>query len=632
MGGNYQMSKISSKILNYLDIIFFIVLISIKLLCFGRQIETGYFSYKSLFSPVLASVIILASLAFLFNTKGRRKFLFICNLIISLFIIVDLNYFRYFKDVISIPAIINGLLLGPVKSSIENLFKATDLLYVLDLVVFSILRKHSKYGKKYNKRYSKKVNLPFSQRLVPFLCLFILGAAINTVSFIRLSKEQPRLISTMYNKVYISKNLGDLNYHYLDIFNSLSNSISKKAPVSAQAQEEVKGFLQTNSEKPTENLKSAGVGKNLIVIQVEALQAFPINRKVNGAEITPNLDRWIKKSAYFNNYFYQTAAGGTSDAEFLSNNSLYPTASGSVTYMYTGNEFNALPKTMANEGYTTAAFHGYRESFWNRNIMYPKYGFQNFYGEKSYNIDEKIGLGLSDKSFLNQTFEKIKALPQPYYSFMVTLSSHFPYDDVAKYGDFNVGDLDGTLVGNYLKAIHYTDEQLGMFLDKLDKEGITKNSIVVVYGDHYAIPKENDKDLAKLLGTNGFTDLQWMELQKVPMLIHFPDNKHSGTYPIYGGQIDLYPTLANIFNLPCSNMMGKDLFNSKQGKVIFRNGSFSDGNMFYLSPQNTYYDIKTGQTIQENDNLKNAKEAAINQLEYSDLILKHNLIKKFNEN
>lgn len=138
------------------------------------------------------------------------------------------------------------------------------------------------------------------------------------------------------------------------------------------------------------------------------------------------------------------------------------------------------------------------------------------------------------------------------------------------------------------------------------------------------------KDLAKFLNKSGFTDLEWMELQKVPMFIHFPEDRYKGTYSVYGGQIDLYPTLANIFNLPASNMMGKDLFNSKEGKVIFRNSSFTDGKVFYLSPQDSYYNIKSGEKLKENDVLKNLKESSINQLEYSDLILKHNLIKKFN--
>ncbi|KAJ50621.1 phosphoglycerol transferase MdoB-like AlkP superfamily enzyme [Clostridium tetanomorphum] len=616
------MNKVTGKILNHLDVLSFILLITIKLSLCGKELETGYFSYKVILPPILASVLLLASFSFLFNKKNRIRFLLFCNFIISIFIIADLNYFRYFKDVISIPIILNGFQLGAVKSSVGNLFKVQDLFYALDLTLFFYFYSKSKY--------EKKNTIPFPLRLIPFSCVFFTGAIMNAMYFINLSKEQPRLISTMYNKVYISKRLGDLNYHYLDAVNSISNSISKRTPVSQKTQEKVKTFLQSNSEKPTENLKGVGEDKNLLVIQVEALQSFPINQKINGVEITPNLNKWLKKSAYFNNYFYQTAAGGTSDAEFLSNNSLYPTASGSVTYLYTRNEFNAMPKAFLNKGYTTVAFHGFRESFWNRNIMYPKYGFETFYGEKSFDIDEEIGLGLSDKSFFNQSIEKIKTLQQPYYSFMVTLTSHFPYEDVKKYGNFNVGDLEGTLVGNYLKSIHYTDEQLGIFLNELEKEGITKNSIIALYGDHYAIPRDNEKDLAKFLNKSGFTDLEWMELQKVPMFIHFPEDRYKGTYSVYGGQIDLYPTLANIFNLPASNMMGKDLFNSKEGKVIFRNSSFTDGKVFYLSPQDSYYNIKSGEKLKENDVLKNLKESSINQLEYSDLILKHNLIKKFN--
>lgn len=39
-------------------------------------------------------------------------------------------------------------------------------------------------------------------------------------------------------------------------------------------------------------------------------------------------------------------------------------------------------------------------------------------------------------------------------------------------------------------------------------------------------------------------------------------------------------------------MFGRDLLNSKDESVIFRNGSFTDGKVFYISPVNSYYDIK----------------------------------------
>lgn len=603
-----------------IDLITFIFSLTIKLLLFGREIETGYFTYSAIFIPILSSVLLLAGIGFLFNKKRRIKLYTLFNLIISLFIVVDINYFRYFKDVMSLPVLLNGFQLGAVKASVGNLIKVTDFLYFLDIIIFIIANSF--------KKFDYKNTIKFKHRTWISSALILIGISFNGISIYNLSIQQPRLLSTMFNKVYIAKTLGGLNYHFLDSYNSFTSYISKNVPISQETKDEVQSFLITNSETSSEKLKGIGEGKNLIIIQVEALQEFVINKSINGKEITPNLNKLIEKSAYFNNYFYQTASGGTSDAEFLSTNSLYPTPAGSVTYLYTGNTFNALPKALVNKRYATAAFHGFRESFWNRNLMYPKYGFQQFYGEKSYDVDEVIGLGLSDKSFFNQSLEKMKDLPKPYYSSFVTLSSHFPYDGGEKYGDFPVEEFEGTLLGNYFKSVHYTDEEIGKFINELEKRGELEDSILVIYGDHYGIPKENKNEVAKFLGVEDFDELGWAKLNKVPLLIHFPKDDYKGIYEIYGGQIDLYPTLANIFNLPMENMMGRDLFNSKEGNVIFRNGSFTNGKVFYLSSENSFYDISTGNKLLENDELLNLKTNAVNQLEYSDLILKYDLLKK----
>ncbi|MBU5483342.1 LTA synthase family protein [Clostridium sp. MSJ-11] len=602
-----------------LDLISFIFTVTIKLLFFGKEIEKGYFTYKSIFIPVLSSVLLFAAIGFLFNKDKRFKIYTIFNIIITLFIVADLNYFRYFKDLISLPIILNGFQLGAVKNSVGNLLKATDFLYFIDIFIFLIIHKLYKGH--------KLPAINFKTRAIISIALLLVGVTGNAIKIYDLSKEQPRLLSSMYNKVYVATKLGGVNYHLLDSYNVAVNSISKKIPISKETKEAMSSFLINNSKKSSENLKGIGDGKNLIMIQVEALQGFAIDKTILGKEITPNLNKLMKRSAYFNNYFYQTASGGTSDAEFISNNSLYPTPSGSVTYLYTNNEFNALPEALAKKGYNTSAFHGFRDNFWNRNIMFPKYGFQEFHGEKDYNIDETMGLGLSDESFFKQSLKKMDNLKEPYYSFLVTLTSHFPYEDTEKYGDFPVGEFEGTLLGNYLKSIHYTDKQLGMFIDELEKNETLDNSILVLYGDHYAIPKENKAELAKFLGVNDFTELQWMELNKVPLMIHFPQDQHKGVYEIYSGQVDLYPTLANIFNLPAENMMGKDLFNSKEGKVIFRNGSFTNGEVFYLSQDNSFYDMNTGNKIPENEKLTAFKESVINELEYSDLILRYNLLK-----
>ena len=101
-----------------------------------------------------------------------------------------------------------------------------------------------------------------------------------------------------------------------------------------------------NSLSVTEPGKYFGIGKNrnLIVIQVESLQNFVVNKKYGDTEITPNLNYLINNdSFYFPNYYQQLGLGNTSDAEFITNNSIYPTTEGQAYSLYQNNEFYGLP-------------------------------------------------------------------------------------------------------------------------------------------------------------------------------------------------------------------------------------------------------------------------------------------------
>lgn len=614
-------SKIAKILISNMDILLFSVLIFMKIMNYAKQISPEYL-YIGVSHPVFASILVIVSFSVLFKVNRRIRYLYLLDLIISLILMADLMYYRYFKDVITLAAVKNAKLLSGVSASVGSLFNAKDLFYLLDVLILIPLIK--KYSKKQSVR--KKNFLP---KFAVFIAMFLLGISIDVKSVYAVAKEQPTLLSSMSNRIYLTKMIGNLNFHAIDIYNYVSTKFKNSKKLSVDEERNVKDFLDKNNTVTTTNLKGEGEGKNLIVIQVEALQQFVINQKINGKEITPNLNKWINKSLYFDNYFYQVAGGNTSDAEFMSNNSLYPAQSGAAYYSYSGNQYDSLAKELNDKNYYTAALHGNNEGFWNRNVMYKAEKFDSFYGEHSFNIDETVGLGLSDKSFLNQSIEKMKNFKQPYYSFLVTLSSHYPYDDVKNYGDFDVGEYENTLLGNYLKSIHYTDEQLGTFLNKLDEEGITQNSIIALYGDHFAIPKDNTDQLFKFENVSNTNDLEWYKYQKVPLVIHFPEDAHKGVNHTYGGQMDLYPTLANLFNLPKQYMMGKDLFNSDSGKVIFRNGSFTDGKVFYISWTNTYYDIKSGKEIEETDELKKLKEEYNKELEYSDDILNHNLVKVF---
>lgn len=611
-------SIIREIITTYSDVFLFLMIVEIKVLCYGKQISQQYFSARMLRFPVLASVLPIIGISLLFRNRTRLRFLLTANGIISLILFADIIYYRYFKDIISIAAVRDSLLLGDVSSSVKSLIHIKDFLFFIDIILLIPLLRY------YKNLHRKQLN--FFGRLAR-VCIILLFAAILDGKYIyQLSKDQPLLINTMSNKIYLTKILGNLNFHMLDTYNFVSNNISKNRKVSEERKEEIKHFLQDHYQSQDTAFRGTAAGKNLIMIQVEALQQFAINAKINGQDITPNLNRWIKKSLYFDNYFYQVAAGNTSDAEFITNNSLYPAAAGAAYYKYTGNSLESLPNVLKKEGYYTAALHGYTEGFWNRNVMYKTEGFDNFFGEHSFNLDETVGLGLSDRSFLNQTLEKLKTFKKPYYAFVITLSSHFPYDGGEGYGKFDVGNYEGTFLGDYLKAIHYTDIQLGHFLDQLEQEGVMKDSLIMLYGDHFAVPKRYADQLYAFKRIENPTDFEWFQLQKVPMMIHFPGDEHKGLNHNTAGQIDMYPTLANLLSLPNNTLFGNDLLNTKQSFEVFRDGSFTNGKIVYISSANTYYDLTSKEMINETSELAALKEQALKELSYSDDILDFNLL------
>ena len=115
-------------------------------------------------------------------------------------------------------------------------------------------------------------------------------------------------------------------------------------------------------------------GRNLIVLQMEALQNFVINRDYYGHEITPVLNNLIKDKGtiYFDNYYMQIAAGNTSDAEFATNNSLYGSVNSYTYEIYKNNTFRGLPVLLKERGYSTIAMHGYDGSFGAERYVSPR--------------------------------------------------------------------------------------------------------------------------------------------------------------------------------------------------------------------------------------------------------------------
>jgi phosphoglycerol transferase MdoB-like AlkP superfamily enzyme len=321
-----------------------------------------------------------------------------------------------------------------------------------------------------------------------------------------------------------------------------------------------------------------------------------------------------------------TGGGNTSDAEFLSNNSLYPLKEGSVYFRYPSNTYESIPNLLKKEGYSSYVFHANNPSFWNRTEMYRAVGFDRFFSNNDFTLDEQRGWGLGDKSMFRQGLEKIDT-SKPFYSFFITLSSHHPFNYFDDYKGFDAGNYNSTFLGNYMKAAHYADEAIGGFISELKEKGLYDNSVLVIYGDHNAIQKEDDQ-IAALKNAFGFqfTELNWTKLQKVPCFIHFPGMKEFGTINKIGGQIDLLPTLANLMGLDAPFALGKDLLNSSESYAVLRPGTVITEDFVYNNSDNTVYN---NAGVKQNKEDYAAKIAEYQKLlNISDLILSKDALKQ----
>ena len=183
---------------------------------------------------------------------------------------------------------------------------------------------------------------------------------------------------------------------------------------------------------------------------------------------------------------------------------------GTVFINYWNRKYESIQKKFNDAGYYTFSMHANNGTFWNRNIMYNSLGYQKFYNyESDYTIDEIIGLGLSDESFFRQSLTKLKEINekgQNFYGTLITLSNHTPFTNEGKdLSNFDVSSyhydkngkliidnyLEGTILGSYIKSVHYADKALGEFIDGLEKEGLLENTVLIIYGDHDAKIKKS---------------------------------------------------------------------------------------------------------------------------------------------
>lgn len=395
-----------------------------------------------------------------------------------------------------------------------------------------------------------------------------------------------------------------------------------------------------------------GAGKNILLIQVESLQNIFLSKSYKGKEITPFLNSLVNQegSIYFTNYHELLGFGNSSDAEYVSLHSAYPNTIDASYKTYVDTKTYGLPVIAKDKGYQTLSFHGNSGTYYNRVTFHKNVGFDRSYFEEDFIKDEEILMGLSDKSFFRQSLPILKEASEsgPYFAFMITLSSHIPFDMPENLRVFSsqAGDERDSTLYKYMDSIHYLDQALEVFLKEMKDQGLLDNTIVALYGDHSAMEihnKEANEAMIKYLNR----PYSYHDMQNVPLLIRLPGLEENIKIDNLGSQVDLLPSLLNLmgWNEEVVPMFGVDLFDkdlAKDNRVfpqthMLKGSYYKDQVIFEKSrtpgdPGGYLY--KDGEKTYQ-DSLDQNSLAGINLIDYSNYLYENDLladhVKKFKD-
>ena len=554
--------------------IFLVVVLQVKSMMLLSMLRTPgsasmnfgimYFTPPAIWAHI-AIITLIASFVYLFRGKGRMWAAIVIDILVTILFIADIWYYRVNGTFLSIRHIIEPGIFNPIGKSLFN-FKPIDLLFLLDFVILFLVYKFT--GLK-NVKYKSSLKT----RLIAFISVFGISAIVIGFGhyYLDIAKKSDKVLFRIaWAPFQTFSDISPLGYHGYDIY----YYTNKEMTLTEAQKNEIKTWFDENKEDlPDNKYKGMFEGKNLIAIQVESLENFVIGQKVYGQEITPNINKLLKNSLYFDNIKEQNNSGISSDCDLMVNTSMLPVRNGSTFFGYPWTEYNTLQDLLNSKGYNTISTHPEVPGNWNWAEAHKSFKADKIWDASQFDQSEVIGLGMSDESYLKQIGDKLKNEKQPFYTFLVTLTSHGPFEVPKDKQYLNLPeDLNENMLGAYFQSVRYTDEAIGKFINQLKEEGLLENTVIMLYGDHCGVHKFYEDDIkdAPLEGD------WWKDNEKeIPFMIYNPSIKGE-TISKEGGQIDFLPTIAYLlgFNRDAfeSTSMGRVLVNTNRNAIILNDG------------------------------------------------------------
>lgn len=500
----------------------------------------------------------------LFDEITPNKFQIILNLIllelISILYMINFKLVQTIDKVLDFYWIKKGITgLKTNTSEIQSQLLTEDYIYMLLPLIFLLFIKS-----KLNKNIFKHLKYT----LITTISLIILIFYFNNFNDEKkISSMNPNLLNPFIQLYFDATNL--LNSNSIPNINFDKKQINSLKIIDENLLEPSKEIIE---------LKTNSKPKNAIIILIESAGfEFVFNTKENQKDIKqpmPFLYKLSQEGVWCKNTYSNSASTGQATLAITTGLNLY--AGSDTVYSKTLNFPTINKYTNKNVFFEHAS---------NMKTWFPYYLLKNNnmktidmfdMKKKNYPIVKNLAIdeNYAFDDFINNFIQDVKNGKET-IGYYLNYSTHFPYFNYkkGKYKTDNKQDMEKLLNASnskvskleYYKSLNYFDLKLKEMFNKLKKENILDDTIIVILGDH-----------GQSFGKHGVWthgDI-YNNIAKIPMLIWQPKYIKHKIISKYISQADIFPTILDLLKIKYNDnkIQGISLFKPIKRKYIYTRG------------------------------------------------------------
>lgn len=546
--------------------------------------DTTFASF-SFFETYATKIIATLALAGVYALTRCRWAQIVVMALLDVLLVANLMYFRTYYSAIPASSYLEAGNLADFKASVTDSLRWADIVLPLITIATAVMA----FRYKTTKRQPLTAVLKWWAAPLAGFALLLTGVNLCKGGF-------HKSLRSVRQSAYLCS----ADAPIFSVFGCIWYDITDAAePITPEKQAEIERWLASQPKhQPADSVTEKR--SNLLIVFAESLESWVLEKKVDGKEITPCLNRLLKEKStlYAPNVLTQVKGGRSIDAQLMICNGLLPLMSGTYSSLYYDNTFYTLQKAMRGLKHSRSYLLTIdKVSTWNQGAVARSFGTDTIISYHDFKMTEAFGTHkrIGDASFFQQCREKIERGEvwkpgESVYMQFVTYSGHAPFKLPDHLRTITFPASIPEKAADYMTTAHYTDKAIGDFVAYLKTLPQYKETIVVIVGDHEGLASYRQE----LVGNPACRGLV-SDKQLTPFIVL---NSPVGMrYDKFMGQIDIYPTLLNLMQLDAYRWhgLGQSILDPRKqgvavGSVMNVEGTGSDKEVERLKEAHTVSD------------------------------------------